>query len=269
MKITYRRLPVGSNVPDTGWENRHPAVLFRAAVVADLHDARFDTILNSLRRIEPDLILVPGDLTENLTTESDKTTIRPGLDFLAGAVRIAPTFYAWGNHETGAGHVNLSKLAATPVPQNPIQPHWMQVIRSSGAVLLDQDYTVYHGLVLGGLRSGLLNPGRIPDTAWLDGFCHTPGYRILLCHQPEYFDRYLRNYPIDLIVSGHAHGGQWRLFGRGIFAPDQGLFPKYTSGVHEGRLVISRGLCNTVAPIPRLFNPKELVVIEVQKPGTA
>jgi predicted MPP superfamily phosphohydrolase len=48
-----------------------------------------------------------------------------------------------------------------------------------------------------------------------------------------------------------------------VFAPDQGLFPKYTSGVHEGRLVISRGLSNTVTPIPRLFNSRELVVVEV------
>ena len=116
---------------------------------------------------------------------------------------------------------------------------------------------------MGGMRSGLLNPGRMPDLDWLDGFCRTPGYRILLCHQPEYFDRYLRDYPIDLFVAGHAHGGQWRLFGRGVFAPDQGLFPKYTSGVHEGRLVISRGLSNTVTPIPRLFNSRELVVVEV------
>ena len=75
--------------------------------------------------------------------------------------------------------------------------------------------------------------------------------------------QWLRDYPIDLFVAGHAHGGQWRLFGRGVFAPDQGLFPKYTSGVHEGRLVISRGLSNTVTPIPRLFNSRELVVVEV------
>jgi predicted MPP superfamily phosphohydrolase len=66
-----------------------------------------------------------------------------------------------------------------------------------------------------------------------------------------------------MIVSGHAHGGQWRVFGRGVYAPDQHLFPKYTSGVHEGRLVISRGVANTVSPIPRFFNRREGVVVSV------
>ena len=92
---------------------------------------------------------------------------------------------------------------------------------------------------------------------------NTPGYHLLLCHHPEYFDRYLRDYPIDLTVSGHAHGGQWRVFGRGVYAPDQGLFPKYTSGLHEDRLVISRGVANTVPFAPRLFNPCEVVTVEV------
>lgn len=265
MQITYRRLPCGAVVPHTGWEERHPGVHFRAAVVADLHDEPYGKLMEALRRIAPDLILIPGDLTENLTVLTDESgkSDRRGLGFLAEAAALAPTFYAWGNHETGAGHINLRKPMREPVAQRSILPCWQDIIRASGAVLLDQSYTVYRGLVLGGMRSGLLNPGRMPDLDWLDGFCRTPGYRILLCHQPEYFDRYLRDYPIDLLVAGHAHGGQWRLFGRGVFAPDQGLFPKYTSGVHEGRLVISRGLSNTVTPIPRLFNSRELVVVEV------
>ena len=64
----------------------------------------------------------------------------------------------------------------------------------------------------------------------------------------------------DLILSGHAHGGQIRLFGRGLFAPGQGIFPKYTSGIH-GSMIISRGLSNTGGMIPRLFNRREIVYI--------
>jgi uncharacterized protein len=268
MQITYRRIPGGSAGLCTGWENRHPTVHFRAAVVADLHDAPYKKIIDALRRIEPDLILVPGDLTEDLTEESSgcDSPGRPGLGFLSEAAAIAPTFYAWGNHETGAGHVNLNNSARDRTAPPSVCAHWLESIRKSGVVLLDQSYVSRNGLVLGGLRSGLLNEGRVPDIGWLDDFCRAPGYRILLCHHPEYYDLYLRDYPIDLFVSGHAHGGQWRLFGRGIFAPDQGLFPKYTDGIHEGRLVISRGLSNTVAPIPRLFNPRELVVVEVRQP---
>ena len=85
---------------------------------------------------------------------------------------------------------------------------------------------------------------------------------MLLCHHPEYYKKYLYNKDIDLIVSGHAHGGQWRIFGRGVFAPGQGLFPKYTSGVHDGRLVISKGI-KPSGRIPRIFNTPEVVIVEI------
>ena len=173
MQITYRRLPCGAVVPHTGWEERHPGVHFRAAVVADLHDEPYGKLMEALRRIAPDLILIPGDLTENLTVLTDESgkSDRPGLGFLAEAAALAPTFYAWGNHETGAGHINLGKPMRESVAQRSILPCWQDIIRASGAVLLDQSYTVYRGLVLGGMRSGLLNPGRMPDLDWLDGFC--------------------------------------------------------------------------------------------------
>ena len=76
----------------------------------------------------------------------------------------------------------------------------------------------------------------------------------------------LSNRDIDLVLSGHAHGGQFRLFGQGFFAPGQGWFPKYTSGIHHGkhgRMIISKGMANTVKFAPRLFNPTEVVYIEV------
>ena len=91
-----------------------------------------------------------------------------------------------------------------------------------------------------------------------------PSPRLLLCHHPEYYPDYIRGTDIELTVSGHAHGGQWSIFGRGVFAPGQGLFPKYTAGVYDGgRLVVSRGVTNTVR-IPRFFNPTEIVVINAE-----
>ena len=104
-----------------------------------------------------------------------------------------------------------------------------------------------------------------PTLGWLDDFERQAGYRILLCHHPEYAPRYLKNRRIDLILSGHAHGGQWRYYSplrrewRGLYAPGQGLLPKLTGGMH-GNLIISRGLSNN-APIPRLNNPPELVYL--------
>jgi len=99
-----------------------------------------------------------------------------------------------------------------------------------------------------------------PETDWIPSFTSQPGYKIILSHHPEYWPL-LKDENIDLILSGHAHGGQWRFFNRGVFAPGQGWWPRYTKGVYEGRLVVSAGLSNTTW-VPRLFNPTEVVYIE-------
>ena len=242
----------------------HP-VSFKACVVADLHDSSYRAILPILKVERPDLILIPGDLTETLAEDTDPAS-RPGLSLLRECAAIAPTFYAFGNHEIGGCHGNIrkAKRSATPLSFT-LSPAWREVIASTGAILLHQEHMEWNGLIIGALGSGLLNPGWIPDLTMLESFAATQGYKLLMCHHPEYFDRYLRSYPMDLTVSGHAHGGQWRLFGRGVYAPDQGLFPRYTGGLHENRLVISRGTSNTVPFVPRLFNPREVVTVEVRR----
>lgn len=241
-----------------------PHVSFKACVVADLHDRPYGRVLPVLREEKPDLILVPGDLTETLKA-GEETAEREGLRLLAECAAMAPTFYAFGNHEIGGCHGNIrrSKIAKEPLNFT-LTSAWRAVIESTGAVLLHQSYTVWRGLVIGGLGSGLLNPAWKPDLGWLEDYVSAEGYKLLMSHHPEYFDRYLRPYGIDLTVSGHAHGGQWRVFGRGVYAPDQGLFPKYTSGLHENRLIISRGVANSVPCVPRFFNPCEVVTVEVE-----
>ncbi len=244
---------------------KKPDVSFTCAIVADLHDHPYGCILEILKDEKPDMILIPGDLTESLEDEWQPEAFhRPGLELLTEAVKIAPTFYAFGNHESGACHRNLRHAGHLAAGRGRVHPSWKEVIRGTGAILVDEDWVTFRGITIGGLGSGLLNPGRVPVYDWIEAYAKQPGYKLLLCHHPEYFDRYLRPYDIDLFVSGHAHGGQWRVFGRGVYAPDQPLFPKYTSGVHEGRLVISRGVVNTVKPIPRFFNPCEVVVVRVQ-----
>lgn len=239
---------------------------FRAAIVADLHDRPYDRILSLLGEIKPDMILIPGDLSEALHRHAPED-VKQGLSFLRATAKIAPTFYSLGNHEIGARHKELLRHGCVRQTEERLHPYWREVIRSSGAVLLDEDFVTWRGITIGGLGSGLLREGRVPDLAWLDSFTAQKGYKILLCHHPEYYAKYLRPLDIDLVVSGHAHGGQWRIFGRGVYAPDQHLFPKYTSGVHEHRLVISRGVANTAAPIPRFFNPCEVVVVRVEGRG--
>ena len=103
----------------------------------------------------------------------------------------------------------------------------------------------------------------VPKLSWLKSFEAEPGYKILLCHHPEYFPLYLRDRDIDLVLSGHAHGGQIRIFNHGLFAPGQGIWPQYTAGMHEGKMIISTGLANTGGLIPRINNDTELVVIKL------
>ena len=187
------------------------------------------------------------------------------LPFLQACADIAPTFMSLGNHEWTLCDEDIA------------------IMEETGVTVLDNSFVQYKNVVIGGLSSAgvtmyreyrKVKPERYPhwdygdrpdisdpDVAWLDNFCDQDGYKILLSHHPEYRNRYLKNKPIDMVLSGHAHGGQIRLFGRGLFAPGQGILPKYTSGVH-GNMIISKGLANTAGTIPRLFNPREVVFIE-------
>lgn len=102
-----------------------------------------------------------------------------------------------------------------------------------------------------------------PEVEWLDEFEEQVGFKILMDHHPDNYDKYTSHRNMDLILSGHAHGGQIILFGRGLYGRSQGFLPKYDGGFFDEKLVVSRGLTNTL-PIPRLCNPTELVVIEIK-----
>jgi predicted MPP superfamily phosphohydrolase len=88
-------------------------------------------------------------------------------------------------------------------------------------------------------------------------------YTVLLSHRPELFDCYVAK-GADLVFSGHAHGGQFRLpFLGGVFAPDQGLFPTYDAGLYQQKgtsMIVSRGLGNSLFPF-RVNNRPEIVVV--------
>lgn len=221
----------------------------RIALIADLHDRDAELMLMSLRAMRPNIIAIAGDLTNNKTEMKDNTA-----NLLAKLSEIAPVFYSLGNHEYDFNEDDVKR------------------VRSSGAKLLIDEFCTYEDLCIGGLRSRTkyrpFPEGRsttAPYCGWLDEFEKQKGYKILINHHPEYYEAFLKNRSIDLILSGHAHGGQIRLFGRGLFSPGQGIFPRYTKGMHDGRLIISAGLANTVRKIPRLFNPTELVYINLEK----
>lgn len=232
------------------------------ALVSDLHGNDPTRIIEKLKSIEPDYILAPGDIFEPLdSVENDKKN-EAGFELLQACVAIAPTFFSPGNHELGGLRSWSLKWKFGTSKEKEYSPENQRKISESGVVFLDDSFTVVDGIAFGGLASALIREDKAPDLASLDGFWGIDVPKVLLCHHPEYYRPYLKGKGVDLIVAGHAHGGQWRIFGRGIFAPGQGLFPKYTSGVHDNTLVISRGLKRS-GKIPRIFNPPEIVKIIV------
>ena len=226
----------------------------RIAVAADLHGERFDKLIPRIKAERPDMILIPGDLMDDHDLANETAS---GFAFLRECVAIAPTFYSLGNHEIACYHKGKPWTHPTPTfPKTDV----VERIRKTGAIFLDNDCVKHGDFTVCGLTSGLNGKVNEPDQKALNAFADAEGFRVLLCHHPEYFVPYIQKTDIDLTVCGHAHGGQWRAFGLAAYAPGQGIFPKYTSGVIDGRCVISRGLGNHTI-YPRIFNPRELVVI--------
>jgi uncharacterized protein len=232
----------------------------RLALITDLHNQPYENIIKSLRSHRPEIIAVAGDVM--LGSISELTSQINVLPFLRACAALAPTYFSLGNHEK---HLTAADL---------------HLIEETGTVVLDNAWREIdvHGMsvVIGGLTSGYVMRRRnenptgteknqpIPDTSWLPNFMMQSGYHILLSHHPEYYSLIPEGV---LILSGHAHGGQWRFYDsykhvwRGVFAPRQGLFPQWTKGVYAGRMVVSAGLSNTTW-IPRINNPTEIVYIE-------
>ena len=222
---------------------------FTAALIADLHGAPTKPVLNSLQKHRPDLVAIAGDL------RIGEPAPYP-LDFLSQCAGLAGTYYSLGNHEKTMSETDKKKIA------------------SAGVTVLDNTWVRSGDLVIGGMTSPYVLHWRLtgrdtgklilPETDWLDGLEKQEGFKLLLDHHPEHYPEITKNRNIDLILSGHAHGGQIRIIGKGLFAPQQGFFPKYASGIYDNRLVVSRGLSNTTV-IPRLNNPPELVYISVRE----
>jgi predicted MPP superfamily phosphohydrolase len=244
---------------------------FRAAVAADLHGRNGHDALRILERMKPDFILVPGDVSNHFCTPPELLSFgewnayRNGMRFLSAAAKIAPVFYALGNHEMGGIHSGRPWAQKHFPPYKPLDSSIREEIESFGVTLLDDRYVMHNGIAIGGLTSGLTYPDQQPNLEFLDRFAALDAYKLLICHHPEYYPQYIRKTGINLTVSGHAHGGQWSFFGQAIFAPGQGLFPRLVRGVHDKRLVISRGMTNS-AYVPRIGVPCEVVEIRVGCP---
>lgn len=228
--------------------------------ISDLHNKRFGAkqkqILQKLKDVSPDLIVVTGDVLDHRRYD-----FAPVMELMQGAKELAPVIYVPGNHEESSGRYLEIKEA---------------LLRAGVTVLNDASYTVSRAddtvTVLGVLDPAFskLRQTHKTDVSDMRRFLNTQyeedDFTILLSHRAELLKLY-SEVGVDLVFAGHAHGGQIRLpFIGGLYAPGQGVFPKYTSGRHDAgdtTMYVSRGLGNSVFPL-RIFNRPELVVVTLK-----
>ena len=217
--------------------------------ISDLHNKSFGKnqrlILNKINLEKPDIIVITGDLVDRR-----RYKLKPALNLIKEAVLIAPVYYVAGNHES---HNNIYKEV------KPALENLKVTILENEKVSISKNGSVID--VIGLLDPDFYNEKNVAFLKHLNKFSNPENFTILLSHRPSFFEEYIKA-EIDLVFSGHAHGGQFRLpFVGGLLAPDEGLFPKYTSGMYsqdETSMIVSRGLGNSLIPL-RIFNKPEIV----------
>ena len=242
--------------------NRIPTAFngFLIAQVSDLHNAVFGEnnaeLLQILSECKPNIIVVTGDLVD-----AEHTDIDVALDFAKEAAQIAGTYYVTGNHEGSLSQYDELKTGLESMGVVVLEDASIQLEYKGEAITLiglsDPSFT---------LKGNML--GEVPamvDTKLRGLIGDKDDYTILLSHRPELFETYV-NCGVDLVLSGHAHGGQFRLpFIGGLVAPNQGLFPKYDAGLYtkgDTNMIVCRGLGNSIIPI-RFNNRPEIVLLEL------
>ena len=237
-----------------------PGCGVRAVLIADLHSYIFgknqSELIEKIKNQQPDIIFLAGDIID------DKAHRAGALEFLDGIKNLCPAYYVPGNHEYWSGDIKNIRDIVEAYGIKIISDRY-ETVQINGAMLLiagsddpakmhyeDESYNN-----LNALRDAFKSIG------------DEPGYKILLAHRPENIDEY-SGLGFDLALTGHAHGGQIRipfLLPGGLYAPSQGLFPKYTGGLYKSggmTQIVSRGLSVELQK-PRFFNPPEIVVIDI------
>ena len=234
---------------------------FRIAQVSDLHNAEMgennEKLLTTLHEANPDIIVLTGDLID-----SRKTKVDVALDFVENALQIAPCYYVTGNHEARVQEYTALKEGLTSLGVEVLENARTEVELSGEKItILGVDDPSFQENYLFGDAETVMRGELSTLTSETDGFT------ILLSHRPELFDIYVE-FGIDVVFSGHAHGGQFRLpFVGGMFAPNQGFFPKYDGGIFtqdKTNMVVSRGVGNSIIPF-RINNKPEVILIELIK----
>lgn len=240
---------------------------FTAVVISDLHDHQFKEenrqLAEKIAQLQPDIVLMVGDM---LSAGSEDSSVACSL--IDQIKEIAPVYYALGNHEKDYmenGHPDL-----------------IEELESAGAVVLEKKYVdleINGTLVrLGGMYDyafgldGNDTAMSAPEDvlAFLEDFQNTDRVKIMLSHRPDsfIFGDASEVWDIDLVISGHNHGGQVVLpFLGGLYGGDQGWFPTYVHGLYEKgnlQLFITSGLGSDRQKLPRFNNPPEVAVLVIE-----
>ena len=232
---------------------------YKIVVISDFHNAVFgkdnQQIVDKIAGEQADIIAITGDLID-----LGKTDIETAVALVRNLKNIAPCYYVTGNHEAWIGDL-FSELEEKLIAEGVIILHdqVLDLTKQGESIQMagldDPDFTDRASYVQESILQTKLDMMDLSDA-----------YCILLSHRPELFNAYV-NANVDLVLSGHAHGGQIRLpFIGGIVAPNQGFFPKYDAGLYtqdNTTMIVSRGIGNSIIPI-RFNNRPEILVIELK-----
>lgn len=216
---------------------------FRIIQISDLHNKEYN-LYNKIQKLNPNMIVITGDISDK--KKYNLIILESTLKDLS---KIAPTYYVVGNHEK---YLPMNEI------DNILNKYNIKKL-SNENIQIDKN----------------INLIGVEDTSFrseeyvissINQLTKANKLNIVLCHRPELFQKYITTNS-DLVLTGHAHGGQWRIpfFYQGIFSPSQGFLPKFTSGIfleNNTTMIVSRGLGNSLFPI-RLFNLPEIVVIDL------
>lgn len=233
----------------------------RLAMISDLHSCRYgkdqSELIKALEKAKPDILLLGGDIFD------DEVPHKNAASFIKGVSGKFPCYYVPGNHEYRAD--DTEKIFG--------------FLKKFGIRILAGEYETVD---IRGQKiniCGVTDPeitehtdssfGTAAQLKALNSTADNGYYTVLLAHRPELFEKYC-GHGFDLVLTGHAHGGQWRIpvLLNGLFAPNQGLFPKYAGGEYRSGstvMIVSRGLARESTPIPRVFNRPELVIVNLDK----
>lgn len=232
---------------------------YRIAHISDLHNAEMggnnEKLLSILRQAEPDMIAITGDLIDSRNTD-----LEVALQFAQDAVKIAPCYYVTGNHEARISAYNDLKEGLNELGVVVLEDEMVEIVHAGEKIaLLGVDDPSFQTDYLFGdsetVMRSKLQELKVDERT----------YTVLLSHRPELFDIYVES-GVDLVLSGHAHGGQFRLpFVGGLAAPNQGLFPEYDAGLYtcnSTNMLVSRGIGNSIIPF-RFNNRPEVILIQL------